>query len=294
MLYLQNENQCQKHRTPQTINYMLTPVCKMYEYLSSISVTPNVNLYKSNNKPNGAIANKSFLYETTRSKGHRENLLHLRVVDDESFKYISKTQFTIIQSACHNLRDKILVSLLFECGLRIGEALGIHLSDISLSDGEITIIHRENNDNDSRVKNKANGKVYLPDYLIDLLIEYISSELVDYDTEYLFVNLYGNNKGATMTKSNVESLFRRLSKETGISVHPHMLRHGFGTMASEANIKTEVIQQMMRHKNVNTTMKYVHINNARKKDAAIKIQESKHTSVDIIRNGVIDKNEHNN
>ena len=97
-----------------------------------------------------------------------------------------------------------------------------------------------------------------------------------------------------MTKSNGESLFRRLSKETGISVHPHMLRHGFGTMASEANIKTEVIQQMMRHKNVNTTMKYVHINNARKKDAAIKIQESKHTSVDIIRNGVIDKNEHNN
>ena len=63
---------------------------------------------------------------------------------------------------------------------------------------------------------------------------------------------YGNNKGNPLKDSTIEQLFIRLSKKTGIKVHPHMLRHGFAQEKLEAGWQLEQIQAYLRHNPTST------------------------------------------
>ena len=62
-----------------------------------------------------------------------------------------------------------------------------------------------------------------------------------------------------MTPGNVQKLFRRIEAQTGIDVSPHIMRH---TMATQALTGTgvEVVQQMLGHRNIATTMIYAEVN----------------------------------
>ena len=72
---------------------------------------------------------------------------------------------------------------------------------------------------------------------------------------YLFCNDRG---GGQMTKDNVEKIFRKIKSNTGIVVTPHIMRH---TMATQALTGTsvEVVQQMLGHASIATTMIYAEV-----------------------------------
>lgn len=61
-----------------------------------------------------------------------------------------------------------------------------------------------------------------------------------------------------MTKANIEKIFSRIEKETGITVSPHIMRH---TMATQAltGTRVEVVQQMLGHSSIATTMIYAEV-----------------------------------
>jgi integrase/recombinase XerD len=97
-----------------------------------------------------------------------------------------------VTAACRHLRDKLLVRLLAETGMRIGQALGLRHSDIKSWDNEIWIVPRDNNTNEARAKRIEGDelRIDVDAGLMRLYADYLIDELGELDTDYLFVNLW--------------------------------------------------------------------------------------------------------
>lgn len=248
-----------------TVNIIMDTVLSFYRYLAANNELEELEVYRMQRQMNNY---KSFLYEMSKKKTScRSSLLHLRE-DQQTLEFITREQYELLLHSCTNTRDRLLLAILFEGGLRLGEALGIHLADVEgIHDGIIRIVPRENNENDAFVKNHAGGIIKLPDYVVDLLLDYLTKDIIEYDSDFLFLNLWGPTKELPLKASTVEQMFIRLSKKVGFEVHPHMLRHGFATeKKTVAGWSMEEIAAYLRHKNVSSTSIYVTFTNEYKKE----------------------------
>ncbi|REE84571.1 integrase/recombinase XerD [Paenibacillus taihuensis] len=270
-----------KTRSNATINNMLVAVQGMYTFLANNKEIPKVEFYKE--KMGTIKSYKGFLHETTKKSTTRENILKLKTVQDESYEFITREQYNILYKACNNRRDKLIIALMFECGLRIGEVIGLHIEDCKPQDGSIYITHRENLPNDARVKNHSEGVAFMPDYVISLLIDYLTEDILDVHNDMLFVNLYRGNIGEAIKVNTVEDLFKRLSLISGIKVNPHMLRHGFATERKKSGLDLMSLKELLRHNLIQSTMIYTHVTNEDKRDMAIEFYESKQESAEYMK-----------
>ena len=268
-------------RKSKTINYMMIPVMGMYEYLSNNNEVPKVSFTKEVLNPNPSY--KGFLYETTNKGKSRINILKLKEIKDESFKFVTRKQYFELYNACRNNRNKLILALMFECGLRLGETIGLFVEDCEPWNAKINIVHRENLANNARVKNKSEGIIFMPDYVVELMVDYLTTDLADIETEFLFVNLHGKNYGKPLQPNTVEKLFKVLSKKTGIKVHPHMLRHGFATERYESGEDIITIKELLRHSSINSTIIYTHVRNDKKRESTEKFYENKNETTEYLK-----------
>ena len=253
-------------RKDGTVNIIVDTVLGFYDFIAKKGTIQALDVYKEQRK-NAYF--KSFLYELVdKRKTIKKSLLKKIVANiDVATEFVTREQYNQLVEKCKFRRDKILLAVMFEGGLRVGEALGIHIEDIEIWNNRINIVARENLENDARVKNHAEGHILMPDYVMDLIQDYILEDLDKYDTNYLFVNLQGIHKGRALDVGTVEKLFIRLSKSTGIPVHPHMLRHGRGTELHETGWSETAIQEDLRHRTPAALKRYVHITEKRKREA---------------------------
>jgi integrase/recombinase XerD len=158
--------------------------------------------------------------------------------------------------------------VIFEAGLRLGETLGLMLQDFCVWENKIKIVARDHLKNGVRVKNEAEGELLIPEYTMKLFCKYISEEFEDIDSDYVFVNLKGRNRGEPMKPITVQKLFERLSKAAGIKVHPHMLRHSHATeLIEKGHWDALDVKERLRHRQIQTTInKYVHLSDQYKKE----------------------------
>ncbi|MRB49407.1 tyrosine-type recombinase/integrase, partial [Bacillus thuringiensis] len=91
------------------------------------SITLSERLKKQSSASRGNF--KRFLHHTFKNKTKDTKILKLKV-SKETLKVLSPDKVQILIDACCNTRDKFLLVLLYETGMRIGEALSLHLSDI--------------------------------------------------------------------------------------------------------------------------------------------------------------------
>lgn len=258
------EENSEPERTARTVNAIMAGVLMFYQYLAINNKIYELPIYSMTNPKRKY---KPFLYElTNNTQKIRNSLLTVRGAEKD-VRPISRDTFKKLFNACTNRRDKVLVALLFECGLRVSEALGIHLSpDMdNLQDRKIQIIARENNENGARVKRYAEGTVLIPSYLQSLINDYLIYDISEYESEFLFLNLNGSTKGKPMKYQNTYDLFERLSITIGEEVHPHMLRHGFAQEKMDNDWSIEEIQAYLRHKNPSSTDLYAKMRDDKKK-----------------------------
>ena len=124
----------------------------------------------------------------------------------------------------------VLVSLLDEAGLRIGEALGLRHEDLSLRRAEVRVVPRDDNANQARVKRMKERAVPVRDVVLDLYADYMELEYGMLDCDYALVTLSGPTRGAPMTRHGAGKLFSRLRQRTGIGhLHAHAYRHTYAT-----------------------------------------------------------------
>lgn len=150
-------------------------------------------------------------------------------------KRLKPEQVLDLIKSCSLLRDAFLVTLLYNTGMRIGEALGLRHADIDLSERVIWIVPRHDNQNGARAKSKKTRGIPVLDYIINMYEDYITS--VEYEpafetgTEYVFCNVQRGTIGKALSQSYAENLKIYLQKRAKIQFSWHQFRH---THASEA------------------------------------------------------------
>lgn len=241
-------------RNNRTINVIIGTVLSFYNYLSANNELDELNIYKIQRQQ---IHYKPMLYELMQHQTFGKKSILKRPEPPREVKGITRKQYIELIKLCKLRRDRVLLALLFEGGLRISEALGIHISDLNeLESGIVKIVSRDNNENGARVKNYAEGVIKIPDYVIDLILNYLCDDIAEYTSDFLLLTFNGPNAGNPLKIGTVERLFERLSKKIGFKVHPHMLRHGFATEKLESGWQMVDIQMYLRHKNISSTQIY--------------------------------------
>lgn len=151
-------------------------------------------------------------------------------------------------------KHKILIGLLYGCGLRCMEVRNIQLQHL---DFDRNVLHI--------VQSKGNKDRYVPlsKHLVRGIKKYISEAN---PTNYLFEGC-GNPEGrgfdSRYSQRGIQWAVKFVAKQAGIikEVHTHMLRHSFATHLLEDGINIIAVQKLLGHCNIETTMLYLHICN---------------------------------
>ncbi|MGR5865043.1 tyrosine-type recombinase/integrase [Bacillus cereus] len=251
-----------KKRKARSINIYLDKVYAFYDYLMrhedySMDLSERLKRQVSASRSNF----KNLLHHTLKNKVKNIKILKLKV-PKETLKVLSSDQVQTLIDACSNIRDKFLLALLYETGMRIGEALSLHLSDIVPVARKVHIRDRGELINGAEIKTVCSPRTLdISKELADLYRRYILEvHTNDVDTDFIFIKLTGNREGQPLDYQSVQALFKRLEAKTGIKVTPHMLRHtNITELWKTGEMRPESIQKRAGHAHIQTTMQmYVH------------------------------------
>lgn len=195
---------------------------------------------------------KPFLYHVTKSRPMRSSALKVRE-ERRQPKTLTGEQVQALLNACGHLRDRFLLALLYETGMRIGQALGLRHADVRGWAGEVAIVPRDDNANGARTKGHETHLVHISSGLARLYSDYMHAEYGDLESDYVFVNLWGGERGQPLSYAGVYRLVRRLRAATGIDFGPHMLRHTHATELLRAGVSLDVVSRRLTHASVATT-----------------------------------------
>jgi site-specific recombinase XerD len=175
-------------------------------------------------------------------------------------KTLQAEQVQELLDACLHLRDRFLLALLYETGMRIGQALGLRHEDFVSRERRVVIVPREGNPNGARAKTRDVHELWVSGALVRLYSDYMVDEYGLLDSDFVFVNLWGGAVGQPMTKNGVNELVRALRARTGFWFTPHILRHTNATELERLGVPLEVISRRLTHVNLSTTVgTYIHI-----------------------------------
>src|SRR2546421_6520255 len=177
-------------------------------------------------------------------------------------KIVTRDQVQMLLDACTNQRDRLLVWLLYESAMRIGEVLALYVEDVDVAENRLSVRDRGLNENGAEIKTiHASRTIDVSSDLIDEIVGYVGRvHTVDVETNHLFIKLHGSRAGQALTYTDVDSIFRRLRRKTGIEhVTPHVLRHTMLTMLAELGWAPELLQERAGHASFQQTYQmYVH------------------------------------
>ncbi|BDA71191.1 integrase family protein (plasmid) [Calothrix sp. PCC 7716] len=249
-------------RSEKTINHCLTTVCGFYEFQERIGVNLGVNSYGYQLQSNRKY--KPFLHHISKEKEVKTRLLKIK--EPKTFPgCLTPEQVDNIITACNTLRDKFLIKLLYETGLRIGEALGLRHEDMVTGNAcEIRVAPRLDNVNHARAKSGVERTVHVSKELMQWYCAYLIDEYPsDIDCDFVFVVIKAHNQdkmGKPLTYKTVNSLFRRLSRKIGTKINPHLLRHSHASDLIRAGVDMAYVKKRLGHSDIQTTINtYVHL-----------------------------------
>lgn len=246
---------------PRTINAIIDTTVMFYDYLLRHEGMENhlsEKLVKFIRDPGRSY--RSFLHGIAENRMIKNHILKLPVPRMQ-LRTISKEDAAVLLDSCTNLRDYLLLYLLFETGMRIGEALSLWLEDFDIVGLAITLHDRGEMENLAEIKTVSSPRrLNCTQELMDLFTGYICEyHTAKIRTNHVFLKLKGGTAGKAMDYRDVDNLFRTLRKKTGIHMTPHMFRHTSLSLLYSAGWEPEMLRQRAGHKNIYTTLDtYVH------------------------------------
>ncbi|MFW9902907.1 MAG: site-specific tyrosine recombinase/integron integrase [Candidatus Thorarchaeota archaeon] len=219
---------------------------------------------------------RRFLLHLKRDKDYAPRSIHRKICSLKSFfKFLEKEGFIAINPTGNiespkipkslpktitieetlkllatpdNLRDKVILYLLYGTGMRVSELSNLNINQINL---DVKTIH---------VVGGKGGKdriIPLPNGIITILEDYIKTRKGK--TELAFIQ---NRFGQRLTPRSIQRIVKKYKKEANLldkTITPHTLRHAFATHLLSNSVDIRVIQELLGHASLSTTQLYTHV-----------------------------------
>lgn len=158
--------------------------------------------------------------------------------------------------------EKVIIELLYSCGLRVSELCNLKINNINLKAQHIICIG----------KGSKERLIPFGDYAKKILISYLEyRENIkinpDTDTKRLLITADGRN----LNRQDIYRLIHSIGKSIHKEISPHTLRHTFATHLLDNGADLRIVQELLGHSDVSTTQLYTHISKKRLKDIYFKI-----------------------
>ena len=152
-----------------------------------------------------------------------------------------------LRDNCKCLRDLAMIDLLYSTGIRVGELVGLNISDINFEERECVVYGK--GDKERRVYFDAKAKLHLQNY-IESRVDNNPALFATLDAPYDRIKISG-----------VEIRIRELGRKLDIEkIHPHKFRRTMATRAIDKGMPIEQVQKILGHSQIDTTMKYAIVN----------------------------------
>jgi integrase/recombinase XerD len=182
----------------------------------------------------------------------RRPVLALRVREPQVLiDPLSPRQVRSFLRSLERYRDLAITHAMLFCGLRSKEVLELELGDVDFVDAKMRV----------RGKGGRERALPLPDVLAEALRRYLALERPARAPEpRLFVVLQGPRRGQPMTATGLRALFRRRRRRPDLRpANPHRFRHTFGADMARAGVRLPILQRLMGHADLKTTLGYVRL-----------------------------------
>jgi len=148
-------------------------------------------------------------------------------------------------------RDYIIMVLIIDSGLRLGEICALEITDVNFLTKQITLPAIKNKNRKSRVLPLSNETVRLLKQVIAEVAQHFP------DNKFVFTTNYGEQ----LSDKTVQKAITKYAEAAKIErpVSPHRLRHNFATMAALNGMDIFTLMKMMGHSDISTTRKYVQV-----------------------------------
>jgi len=156
------------------------------------------------------------------------------------------------------LRDRAMLELLYACGLRVSELVGLTAEQVNLTQGVVRLVGKGNKER----------LVPLGEEAIDWLQRYIDESRPELAGEGAARHLFLTRRGKGMTRQAFWYRLRHYAIKSGVNkpLSPHTLRHAFATHLLNHGADLRVVQMLLGHSDLSTTQIYTHVARERLKD----------------------------
>lgn len=244
-----NSELTKEKRSPSTINAIITVVSGFYEFLIRLEDFGSGITDAMTRQVSGRFRTfKPFLHHISKGKKVDKNILKQKV-PRRPVKTLSVRDIQQIDEACSNIRDKLLIRILLDAGLRIDEALELWIENFDISKNMITV-------RKSKTSAGTGRRVYVSSETMNLFQDYLYyiHDAEGFDTNYVFVNLRGPNKGEKWNYRAAYAFVKRVRKKTGVDFTPHMFRHTWATENHSNGMSVAVLKELGGWANVQTPL----------------------------------------
>ena len=155
---------------------------------------------------------------------------------------LTKEEISRMIALTNNIKHRLIIKLLYGCGLRVSELINLKKNDCNFDEGLIKI---------NLSKGRKDRFVKIPDSIKNELKSYIN--LINSDV------LFESARGDKLTTKTIQLIIKNAAKKADIKkhVHPHTLRHSFATHLLEQGTDLRIIQKLLGHSDIKTTQIYL-------------------------------------
>ncbi len=165
-------------------------------------------------------------------------------------KFLTKAQQENLLTACKNLKYRLIILLMLDCGLRVTEVVSLKIKHFNFLQNYVEV------DSLKKQKKTEVRRVHLTQRLLDTIANYLHT-LKNYTSEcYIFPAVSSQNLSGHLSRKQV---WRKVKKLTGNAVYPHILRHTFASRIVNEGNELRTAQKLLGHSSSKTTEIYTHI-----------------------------------
>lgn len=148
-------------------------------------------------------------------------------------------------------RDRTMLELLYACGLRVSELVGLQVEQVGLNQGIVRVVG----------KGGKERLVPMGEEALDWLMRYMRGPRTELLKGQSSNVLFPSNRSQQMTRQTFWYRIKIYGKRAGIRTHlsPHTLRHAFATHLLNHGADLRVVQMLLGHSDLSTTQIYTHV-----------------------------------